>query len=211
MPSSIYIHNYASSYSIAQSVNDLAVVLDTLCGDQTSQQQKQQQPQKVHLLGHSYGGCLAYEFAKQQPDRLASLLLCSAPTNMKLVGDSYEELALRDPLGFWKKHVSSVSSPALDGALQHVGQVWSGMDVVLDYVATPPLRQSLPSLQLPSTLVIAGTNDFAFESSRGWKEVIGDAALVEEVCLEHCAHYPHLEDGAAFGRLLDAFMSKHDR
>ena len=196
--SSTSIVFYVHSYSISQPVSDLDIVLDTLCRDPN---------QRVHLLGHSYGGCLAYEFAKQRPDRLASLVLCSTPTNMKLAGDSYDRLALRNPLGFWKKHVSSVSSPALDDALKHVGHVWSGMGVVMDYVATPPT-----SSVFPSTLVVSGTNDFAFESSRNWKEVIGgDAALVEDVCLEHCAHYPHLERGAELGRLLEAFLSKHDQ
>ena len=152
---------------------------------------------------------MAYEFAKQQPDRLASLVLCSTPTNMKLAGDSYDRLALQNPIDFWKNHVSSVSSPALDDALKHVGHVWSGIDVVMDYVATPPVTSESV---FPNTLVVSGVNDFAFESSRGWKEVIGGhAALVEDVCLEHCAHYPHLEDGAELGHLLDAFLSKHDQ
>lgn len=123
---------------------------------------------------------------------------------MKASGDEYDRLALRNPLGFWKQHVCSVQSPALDDALQHVGHVWAGMDAVLDYRAKPVTDQTFPN-----ALVISCANDFVLKSSREWKSILpGDR--VEEVCLERCAHYPHLEDGNVFGEIIDGFLSTND-
>ena len=124
---------------------------------------------------------------------------------MKASGDEYDRLALRNPLGFWKQHVCSVDSSALDDALQHVGHVWAGMDVVLDYSATPVASEA----QFPKTLVISCTNDFVFKSSREWKFLL-QGIQFEEVCLDTCAHYPHLEDGEEFGGILEEFLSKND-
>jgi pimeloyl-ACP methyl ester carboxylesterase len=185
-----------------QSVSDLDVVLTTLGWN------------RIHLLGHSYGGNLAYEYAKKHPERVQSLILSNAATTMKVAGDAYDRLAAQNPLGFWKDHVCSVDSPALDDALQHVGSVWAGMEVVLDYVASPPTAAGdVSSLLLfpRSVLVISCVKDFGFESSEGWTEILaGSGVAIKHQRLEHCAHYPHLEDGACFGKLLNDFVSDHD-
>ena len=102
---------------------------------------------------------------------------------MKSAGDAYDRLALRNPLGFWAQRVCSVENPALDDALKHVGHVWAGMDVVLDYVASPPATATFPK-----TLVISCTNDFGVDSSLEWKKSVLNVGVVdvEEVCLETC-------------------------
>ena len=123
---------------------------------------------------------------------------------MKMAGDTYDRLALRNPLGFWKQNVCSVESPALDDALQNVGRVWAGMDVVLDYVAKEPSTG-----EFPKTLVLSCHRDFAYGSSREWKTLLAGAE-VKEVLLDDCAHYPHLENGDAFGETMDSFLSKND-
>lgn len=208
-------------YSISQSIEDLDSLLQAL---------GYQKDSKIHLFGHSYGGNLAYEYAKRQPlKNIQSLILANTPTNMKSAGDSYDRLALRNPLGFWKQRVCSLqdSSPALEDALHHVGHVWAGMDVVMDYAASPPLIGSIGESdariisKFPNTLIISGRNDFCFESSCGqvWKYLLsvkveppgnGIGVDVDEVCFEKCAHYPHLEDGVAFGKSLDEFLTKND-
>ena len=124
---------------------------------------------------------------------------------MKAAGDEYDKLALRNPLGFWKQHVCSVESPALDDALQHVGHVWAGMDVVLDYRAKP-----VSSSFFPTTLVISCTQDFVLKSSQEWSNTL-QGVQVEEVCLERCAHYPHLEDGQIFSKTMDEFLLRNDQ
>ncbi|MGH8076751.1 MAG: alpha/beta fold hydrolase, partial [Lysobacter sp.] len=57
--------------TIEQHVQDLAAVMDALAADR-----------KVVLVGHSYGGLLATEFARMYPDRLQGLVLVD-PATMK--------------------------------------------------------------------------------------------------------------------------------
>jgi hypothetical protein len=64
--------------------------------------------------------------------------------------DAYDRLAACNPLEFWKDHVCSVDSPALGDALQHIGSVWAGTDVVLDYVASPPAGSGGDSTRISS-------------------------------------------------------------
>lgn len=192
------------SYSIIKSVDDLNYLLQSL---------GYSKEKKVHLFGHSYGGSLAYEYAKQHPEMIQSLILSNAANNMKTAEESYDRLSLINPLGFWTQNVCKVKSAALDDAMKHVGHVWTGMDVVLDYLATPMSTMSNindKDAAKPKTLVITCKDDFGYDASQGWKELIGDNAKVQEVYLENCAHYPHLEDGAAFAALLDDFMMSFD-
>ena len=55
--------------TIEQHLQDLAAVMDTLAPDR-----------KVMLVGHSYGGLLATEFARQHPQRLLGLVLVDPAT-----------------------------------------------------------------------------------------------------------------------------------
>lgn len=183
-----------------QSVQDLNILLQKLGYN------------KVHLFGHSFGGGLAYEFAQQHSDQLQSLILGNAASNMKVAGDAYDRLARSTP-NFWTTNVCKVvpSHPALDNALQHVGSVWAGMDVVIDYKALP-----FQTTSIPKTLIINSRDDFGAEASRGWKDLLSTAEggdkknIVEEHMFENSAHYPHLEEPTEFGRVLDDFMSKND-
>jgi pimeloyl-ACP methyl ester carboxylesterase len=56
-----------SGYAVADSVADLAALLDTLGVDRP-----------VHLVGNSYGGTIALSFAVAHPEKVASLVLIEA-------------------------------------------------------------------------------------------------------------------------------------
>jgi proline-specific peptidase len=47
---------------------------------------------RFHLLGHSWGGMLAAEYALRHPDRLASLILCSTASSAQRMMDSLSSL-----------------------------------------------------------------------------------------------------------------------
>ena len=177
-------------YSIQESVTDLHHLLEKL------------EYSKVHLLGHSYGGVVALEFTRKFPEYLQSLILSNAPTSMKMVLEEYNRLESENPQEFWETHACRMSTTpvALQDAIQNVGTIWRGMGVVVDYVARP-LEKT------PPILVIRGQHDFGELASEGWKHVL---TLDQEVILENCAHYPHLEDGATFGALVTGFMLQHD-
>ena len=181
-----------SCYSMEQSVEDLGTVLSTLGYDE------------VHLLGHSYGGALAYEALPQLHHMMRSLILANTNTNMKYCSDEYSRLSLKNPADFWNKHVCRCSEtpPALDDALRHTGSVWGGMGVVIHWTAKP----YDPKI-IPPTLLLSGEYDFGAKASEGWKDLLPSA---QSVVMENCAHYPHLEDGATFGRIVKDFLIAND-
>lgn len=161
---------------------------------------------RIHLLGHSFGGSLAYEYSKKHPEKVQSLILSNAAASMKIANDEYRRLHARNPSSFWHQNVCKIKSPALEDSFQHLGKVWSSMDAVIDYVATPPKQSDAVK---PGTLIINCQDDFGYEASKFWREIVG-GEKVEEALMQNCAHYPHLEDQVAFGRVLDDFMIKWD-
>uniref|UniRef100_A0A7R9WYF1 AB hydrolase-1 domain-containing protein n=1 Tax=Craspedostauros australis TaxID=1486917 RepID=A0A7R9WYF1_9STRA len=184
------------SYSIDQSVEDIKTVLSSVFLNYSS----------IHVLGHSFGGVLAYEFQQgssqtDEPSRIRSLILSNAPTSMKVANDAYEDLERKNPMTFVQKYVCQVDAPPeLQSAFQSAGKVWSGMDVVLQYVPQPPKDENFPP-----TLVVGGAHDFALPSTEGWKEVLPFATY--EV-LEDTSHYPFYERKDAYGDLIESFLQK---
>ena len=182
-----------SSYSITQTVQDIESILS----------QVNLPSKRVHLLGHSYGGVLGYELACKKPELVQSLILSNAPTNIKVSNDEYERLYKMNPLTFWNKHACRVGTPApLQDAMAHAGSVWMGMDVVLDYVAQPSVNIEV----LPPTLVVSGSNDFAYKTSNkdAWRELLPYCTVVN---FDHGAHYPFYESGPEYGRIVEEFLS----
>ncbi len=53
---------------------------------------------RMHLLGHSWGGMLAIEYALQYPDNLISLILCSAIVSVPKYLQNVEELKDKLPM-----------------------------------------------------------------------------------------------------------------
>jgi pimeloyl-ACP methyl ester carboxylesterase len=166
-----------------------------------------------HLLGHSYGGSLAYDYIAYRamhPSSLPeckSLILSNAAKSMSVVHSEYDRFWKKNPKTFWNEHVCRAGTPALlEDALQHVGRIWGGMDVVLDYVAQSVDDQTA----IPSTLVVTGIHDFGYIGSNeeAWKPIIPNLASAS---LERCAHYPFYEDGETYGRILEDFFEQTER
>lgn len=138
-------------YSISQSVDDLETLLREL------------NIQSFHVLGHSYGGVLAYEYAmrvaerstcnpqQQLPDqRCLSVVLANTSTNMRRGNDEWERLlaecssdsslpgATPSDRFFHRNQCRlDVMPQDLSLAFDHCGKVWFGTDVVADWVAKP--------------------------------------------------------------------------
>lgn len=73
-----------ADYDLARHDSDLSAVLDAIGAE------------RVHLLGHSWGGVLAMQHAGTQPDRLASLLLIdSCPPHHTDLDRGYPNLGIR--------------------------------------------------------------------------------------------------------------------
>ena len=149
---------------------------------------------------------MAYEYVRRYPARVASLILSNTGTDMSKTMQEYDRLQKANPTKFWNTHACRVGMPeALKDAMRNGGTVWGGMGVVADYKAEPLVSSSSPS---PPTLLIQTRHDFGAAVSQNWRDFL---PIEEEVMLENCAHYPHLEDGATFGKVISDFVQRHDK
>lgn len=211
-------------YSIDNAVQDLAELVHSL------------HLEKFHLLGHSFGGIVAYEYAKahalhQGNGRCLSLTLISTPSNMKtsLEECSRLEEEIKSELILENLNCEEAKRMVMDRlrkrnecrleempeplvtAIESRGTTF-GPESVSDYIARPPSRD----FSLPPVLMIRGQYDFITEKCvEGWREIFskgantGGTAYREEE-MSNCAHYCHLEDGQSFGELLKSHCFIND-
>lgn len=208
-------------YSIRNAVDDLKELIFSL------------QLKKFHLLGHSFGGIVAYEYAKSNGMHCSvclSLTLNSTPANM---GTSLEECSrleeeVRRELQLDDKEPHEASRmvqdrlrkrnecrteempDSLKDAIENRGTTF-GPEDVKDYVAYPPSSQFFPPV-----LLIRGQYDFITEACvEGWREIFGQDSSsrgnsYREETMKDCAHYCHLEDAKNFGDQVKSHLFIND-
>lgn len=203
-------------YSIDQSVHDLEELIRSL------------QLKEFHLLGHSFGGIIAYEYLKTNDlqsgcAKCLSLTLDSTPANMqmslnessRLECEIKSELMLeindapinlvQDRLRKRNECRTEVLPHALATAIKRRGDTF-GPEDVSDYVAHPPSKRSLPPV-----LLIRGQYDFITEPCiEGWRQIFTSAHTYREEEMMNCAHYCHLEDAQKFGDLIKSHCFIND-
>jgi len=215
-------------YGLSKSIEDLESLLVSL------------KLKRFHLLGHSFGGTLAFEYCKRIAERkgredvgwrddpeVLSLTLCDTFTSAKLCDAERERLlgpiASRfeeedeDGVGivgdeFWRRHECRLPSvpSVLEDAMRDWGVPWHEKP-------SSPLSSyaaSSPSRwasDLPPALILRGEYDFVTEECvQGWREHVWNHTDITEETLEGCAHYPHLEDQEAFGVAVAGFCMERD-
>jgi len=210
-----------SMYSIEDAVHDLEDLLHSL------------QLNSFHLLGHSFGGIVAYELAKanglhSSASKCLSLTLDSTPDNMKtsleecsrLENEVKSELTLednesqeacrlvQDRLRKRNECRTDVMPDSLVTAIESRGTTF-GPEAVKDYVAYPPVSRSLPPV-----LLIRGQYDFVTEKCmQGWRKIFAEGSCsraYREEEMSNCAHYCHLEDAQSFGELIKSHCFIND-
>ena len=189
---------------------------------------------KFHLLGHSFGGIVAYEYAKSD-SKCLSLTLDSTPSNMKISLDEVSRLEdevknelirdqgkkdsqddvsklIQDRLRRRNELRTDKMPDSLATAIESRGTTF-GPESVADYVAHPPSSHTLPPV-----LLIRGQYDFVTEKCiEGWREIFTHQenssptrTSYREEEMSNCAHYCHLEDASSFGDLIKSHIFIND-
>jgi 3-oxoadipate enol-lactonase len=177
----------------------------------------------IDLVGHSYGGMAALEFAASFPDRLRTLTLSGTSP------------AFGRPDGEWqKKFVADRLAPIDAGktmedlapdmvcSLTGPNPDQTGVEIAVRAIASVPVatfasgirnivtfdrRDALPKLTVP-TLVLAGeldTNAPAPMMEKMAEKIPGS----QYVCLPGVGHLGNLENPGAFNQALDTFLAAH--
>jgi proline iminopeptidase len=211
------------AYSIELSLNDLELVIKK-CG-----------LTRFHLYGQSFGGILAFEYMKRVAEReeedddddrapkCLSAILSSTPCDVHQVesaaGELIAALLEEDPdkstvmNRFQTRHACRTKDgkqplPLAD-AYDKAGipGVWRGTDSIKEWTATKP---SESAKRMPSCMAMRGEHDFVTaECVEGWKKSFNHPFVrVKE--LENLSHHGLLEDGKAYGEIVDSFFSEYD-
>ena len=185
--------------------------------------------ERVAVLGFSYGGFIALEFALRHPDRLSHLLLMgTAPA----FGYGDEVLANARRLGATPAQLASLASddePASDAALgEHIEALWPLYfhayrpeyahlldDVVYSVQGEPPAAETaaydvtarLGEITAP-TLVLAGRSDFICPPSQA--ELMARGIPGAELHIfERSGHMPYVEEPEATFATVRAWLARH--
>lgn len=173
-------------YSMAQVLDDVRMGLNTLGVNG-----------KVVLMGHSFGGAVAAEFATRFPERVERLVLIATAAQFKL--NPLFRFALGLPLGLlrlfqpftrpWLWAPVHVLKPWYWNSLS----TWNGLEI-------------FPKLKVP-TLVIRGNRDLLFERPM-FEEVTRSIPGAEEADIPASGHLVMLERHEAVNRALERFLSQ---
>lgn len=210
----------AGAYSIETSLDDLDALLKKLS------------LRRYHLYGQSFGGILAHEHMKREAERRGagasdfeedggclSAVLSSTPTGVKLVesvasglletlkAEDSDESTLGERFRVRHQCRTEHSPKPLTDAYAHAGTVWRGTHSIPDWEASPPSERAA---RMPSAMVMRGEHDFvSHECVERWKDSFNHPYVRERV-IDGCAHHGLLEDGKAYGELVDSFFSEYD-
>lgn len=209
-------------YSIDKSIDDLNDLINTLG------------IKRLHLYGHSFGGVLAYEYAKRLAEQIGreevdwescpeilSIMLSNTSTSVQLSNEEEHRLMRslkavgfnNEGVGFesifWKFHQcrTEVIPRQLSNAISNWGKIWYENSSVLNYQATPPSRWAV---DLPPLFIMRGEHDFVTESCTiGWR-LLFNHENVREFIMGGCAHYCHLEAPEEYGTHVRTFCLEQD-
>lgn len=212
-------------YSIANSVDDLEALIKAL------------DIPRFHLYGHSFGGVVAYEYAKRVAERpqygeqacgednkghsCQSVIISNSSTSVAMSNEESDRILQELEVGlntqdasivndaFWRHNQCRLDeTPAvLQDALDNTGVEWFSAPQLLDYVAKSTSRWAR---ELPPALIICGTHDFVTKScTERWRRLFKHNK-VTEVNVDG-SHYLHLEKPQEYGELLSSFLLHKDQ
>jgi 3-oxoadipate enol-lactonase len=178
---------------------------------------------RVDLVGHSYGGMVAQEFAARYPARLRTLTLSGTSPAFGRPDGEWQQAFVRQrlaPLEQGKtmaelapKMIASLVGPAADEqgiaiARRSMAQVPSAAFATgIKLIVTFDRRDALAKIAAP-TLVIAGERDTNAPAAM-MEKMAAKIPDAEYVCLQDVGHLANLENPAAFNETLRLFLARH--
>jgi proline-specific peptidase len=190
---------------------------------------------KFHLLGHSFGGIIAYEYLKKNIGACQSLILASTPTSPNLIQQECQRLneeLLKDDNGTVKAPTIKEEEEQGTTILHNHVRQHRFSDAFLQthecrlpeipLVLTDALAQAGPvswrgiqaiigyeateTLYNIPTLLLVGEFDFCTPLCiEKWKEIIQCPSPLYTI-LKNCSHYGMLEDEGQYGKAIVKFL-----
>jgi proline-specific peptidase len=183
--------------------------------------------ERIHLLGHSWGGMLAMEYALRRPPGLLSLVAASTTASMprliaeisrqreQLPLDLRTQVSQDSLLAYMRRHICRLE--AWPEILIRTLEQSARNDFVMRTMVGPSIFEITGSLRewdvthrlgeidLP-TLVTCGRHDQTSPALAG--EIAGRIRAGELRIFEDSSHTPHLEEPGVYLEVLAAFLTR---
>ncbi len=182
--------------------------------------------EKMILFGHSYGSFLAQEYAIRYPDRLAGLILANstpvldyqpAPSGtdeqLAAFGAAFSGPMESDEawgktwstiVPMYYKEYDAKIGDAIHASTQYAAAGWNAVGGMLGTFNT---LEQLPKINVP-TLVLTGRHDFITPPGPGAERQHDLLPNSELIIFEDSAHFPFIEEEAAFFEAVRAWLGK---
>jgi pimeloyl-ACP methyl ester carboxylesterase len=181
------------------------------------------------IIGQSYGGFIALDFATQHPEMMQKLIIANSPgstfnlAHLDTVCKNYgvsriDELFVMNRATDLQRLIdmSTYKNPHVPAFLlkqmykEFFNQHHAELRQLLQTLPKEKERVSdLSTLKQIPTLVLWGENDELFPKAEG--EKFARAMNAEFVSIPNCGHAPQMDDHETFIKLLDAFIFETNR
>lgn len=189
---------------------------------------------RILLLGHSYGGFLALEYALRYPDRLTGLILCSTAPVVDYAERSFAIAAERATPEQLETLASALSGPVADdaaflAAFRQVIPIYfhayePATGEALLRVLRPraaafnrsffhclpryDVRERLEEIGVP-TLILGGRSDWFPPPEAGPERLAAAMPSAELVMFERSGHFPFIEEPERFLEVLRSWVREN--
>jgi pimeloyl-ACP methyl ester carboxylesterase len=157
---------------------------------------------KVALVGHGLGALAAILYARNFPQVVDRLMAVNVPLDIKSVAARLRSPASPADLADWLLGRDAAAEPARTDAPKADLQA---IITSLNSLTGMNFMSFMDSMSTPC-LIVHGQNDPAVQTPE-YERVLSMTESVHQIMLENCGHFPMLDEGPRFNRLMTDFLS----
>jgi pimeloyl-ACP methyl ester carboxylesterase len=157
---------------------------------------------KVALIGHGLGALTAILFARKFPDVVDRLMAVNVPLDIKAIAPRLRSPVSPADLADWLLGKNPVYEPARTEAPK------ADLQAIIISMNSLEIENLMPFMEAMPTpcLIVHGQNDPATETLE-YERVVSMTDRVHQIMLENSAHFPMLDEGPKFNRLMTDFLA----